>query len=109
MTDFTHDTCAQRYKTGSLGVIGFHFVKGEWHATCIPMNFCIARGETINAYAKMFESIIRAFSEKFGIDLVDLVSEISFYGSPACGEAIARFFSNKINIRLLAWLAGLAG
>ena len=39
----------------------------------------------------MFESIIRAFDEKFGINLVDIVEDFLSDGSPACAAAIARF------------------
>ena len=37
VTDFTHDTCFQKYKTGSIGLFGLHFDGSNWRNTQIPL------------------------------------------------------------------------
>jgi hypothetical protein len=62
VSDFTHDTCSQKYKTGSVGFVGHHFEGDEWRQTQLPVMFAIAKGERTESYKIMLEALIRAFS-----------------------------------------------
>ena len=94
MTDFTHDTCMQKYKTGSIGLVGMHFDASNWRNTQIPLMLNVAKGETAEAYASTLRFLIKCFNDKFGIDLLARIDIIFSDGSEACAAALREVMPN---------------
>ena len=99
--DFTHDICQQRFKLGVVSIAAYHFVRGVWRSTVLPVFYCLSSKENTSAYLPLLQAVYEEFWNRFSLDLRSLVRTIFTDGAIAARIAIDLIFPDALQILCL--------